>query len=283
MSNQITSIAVSALHPFAGNPFESSTADVAALAASIRDTGIIEPLIVRPKAGRYEIIAGHRRWAAATQLGMETVPCLVSSCSDEEAVIRLITSNMTQRTSIPAGEYAVAVKMMMDACRHQGSSQSDATAGERANVWVAQQLDVSVAHIKANVRAAELDPALLHQYAIGRMPLSAASTLHDLAPEWQRQVAECLTDRPTKLTYAVARQLVIAQNNGQLTRESLEALLYPPAPQPEEKKSDKAIRLSFAPEALRPFVDINATPDDIQREILRLLKKALPDAALSNK
>ena len=282
MSNQITSIAVSILIPFAGNPFESSTADVAALAASIRGTGIIEPLIVRPKAGRYEIIAGHRRWAAATQLGMETVPCLVSSCSDEEAVIRLITSNMTQRTSIPAGEYAVAVKMMMDACRHQGSSQSDATAGERANVWVAQQLDVSVAHIKANVRAAELDPALLHQYAIGRMPLSAASTLHDLAPEWQRQVAECLTDRPTKLTYAVARQLVIAQNNGQLTRESLEALLYPPAPQPEEKKSDKAIRLSFAPEALRPFVDINATPDDIQREILRLLKKALPDAALSD-
>ena len=283
MSNQITSIAVSVLIPFAGNPFESSTADVAALAASIRDTGIIEPLIVRPKAGRYEIIAGHRRWAAATQLGMETVPCLVSSCSDEEAVIRLITSNMTRRTSIPAGEYAVAVKMMMDACRHQGSSQSDATAGERANVWVAQQLDVSVAHIKAKVRAAELDPALLHQYAIGRMPLSAASTLHDLAPEWQRQVAECLTDRPTHLTYAVARQLVIAQNNGQLTRESLEALLYPPAPQPEEKKSDKAIRLSFAPEALRPFVDINATPDDIQREILRLLKKALPNAALSNK
>ena len=282
MSNQITSIAVSILIPFAGNPFESSTADVAALAASIRGTGIIEPLIVRPKAGRYEIIAGHRRWAAATQLGMETVPCLVSSCSDEKAVIRLITSNMTRRTSIPAGEYAVAVKMMMDACRHQGSSQSDATAGERANVWVAQQLDVSVAHIKANVRAAELDPALLHQYAIGRMPLSAASTLHDLAPEWQRQVAECLTDRPTRLTYAVARQLVIAQNNGQLTRESLEALLYPPAPQPEEKKSDKAIRLSFAPEALRPFVDINATPDDIQREILRLLKKALPDAALSD-
>ena len=283
MSNQITSIAVSILIPFAGNPFESSTADVAALAASIRGTGIIEPLIVRPKAGRYEIIAGHRRWAAATQLGMEEVPCLVGQYSDEQAVILLVTSNMTHRTSIPAGEYAVAVKMMMDACRHQGSSQSDATAGERANVWVAQQLDVSVAHIKANVRAAELDPALLHQYAIGRMPLSAASTLHDLAPEWQRQVAECLTDRPTRLTYAVARQLVIAQNNGQLTRESMQALLYPPAPQPEEKKSDKAIRLSFAPEALRPFVDINATPDDIQREILRLLKKALPNAALSNK
>ena len=167
MSNQITSIAVSALHPFAGNPFESSTADVAALAASIRDTGIIEPLIVRPKAGRYEIIAGHRRWAAATQLGMETVPCLVSSCSDEEAVIRLITSNMTQRTSIPAGEYAVAVKMMMDACRHQGTDQSDATAGERTNAWVAKQLNVSVARVKANVRTAELDPALLHLYAIG--------------------------------------------------------------------------------------------------------------------
>ena len=61
MSSQITSIAVSALHPFAGNPFESSTADVAALAASIQDSGIIEPFIVRLKAGRYEIIAGHRR------------------------------------------------------------------------------------------------------------------------------------------------------------------------------------------------------------------------------
>ena len=152
MSSQITSIAVSALHPFAGNPFESSTADVAALAASIQDSGIIEPLIVRLKAGRYEIIAGHRRWAAATQLGMEEVPCLVREYTDEQAVILLVTSNMTHRTSIPAGEYAVAVKMMMDACRHQGTNQSDATAGERANAWVAKPLNVSVAHVKANVR-----------------------------------------------------------------------------------------------------------------------------------
>lgn len=282
MSSQITSIAVSALHPFAGNPFESSTADVAALAASIQDSGIIEPLIVRPKAGQYEIIAGHRRWAAATQLGMEEVPCLVREYTDEQAVILLVTSNMTQRTSIPAGEYAIAVKMMMDACRHQGTTQSDATAGERANSWVAKQLNVSVARVKANVRTAELDPALLHLYAIGRMPLSAASALHDLSSDWQCQLAKFLTDRPTKLTYAVARQLVIAYKNRQLTQESMQALLYPPAPQPEEKKSDKAIRLSFDPKALRPFVDITASPEKIQQEILRLLKIALPDAALSD-
>ena len=110
---------------------------------------------------------------------------------------------------------------------------------------------------------------------------SAASALHDLSSDWQRQLAKFLTDRPTKLTYAVARQLVIAYKNRQLTQESMQDLLYPPAP-PCNPTSDKAIRLSFAPEALRPFVDINATPDDIQREILRLLKKALPDAALSD-
>lgn len=281
MSSQITSISVSALHPFAGNPFESSTADVAALAASIQDSGIIEPLIVRLKAGRYEIIAGHRRWAAATQLGMEEVPCLVREYTDEQAVILLVTSNMTQRKSIPAGEYAVAVKMMMDACRHQGTNQSDATAGERANAWVAKQLNVSVAHVKANVRTAGLDPALLHFYAIGRIPLSASSALYDLPPEWQCRLAECLTDRPTRLTYAVARQLVTDYKSGRLTWESMQALLYPPVP-PCKAKHDKAIRLSFDPEVLRPFVDVNASPDEIQREILRLLKKALPNAALSD-
>ena len=62
----------------------------------------------------------------------------------------------------------------------------------------------------------------------------------------------------------------------------MQDLLYPPAPQPEEKKSDKAIRLSFDPKALRPFVDITAAPEKIQQEILRLLKIALPDAALSD-
>lgn len=212
---------------------------------------------------------------------MEEVPCLVREYTDEQAVILLVTSNTTHRPSIPAGEYAVAVKMMMDACRHQGTNQSDATAGERANAWVAKQLNVSVAHVKANVRAAELDPALLHQYAIGRMPLSAASALHDLAPEWQRQLAKFLTDRPTKLTYAVARQLVIAYKNRQLTQESMQDLLSPPAP-PCKPTNDKAIRLSFDPKALRPFVDITASPDKIQQEILRLLKIALPDAALSD-
>ena len=98
------------------------------------------------------------------------------------------------------------------------------------------------------------------------MPLSAASALHDLSSDWQRQLAKFLTDRPTNLTYAVARQLVIAYKN------------RPPC----KPTNDKAIRLSFDPKALRPFVDITAAPDKIQQEILRLLKIALPDAALSD-
>ncbi len=75
-------------HNFASNELEE-------LAESIREQGVIEPLIVRPLSGaRYEIVAGERRWRAAQLAGLYELPCLVREYSDEECAAVTLIENL---------------------------------------------------------------------------------------------------------------------------------------------------------------------------------------------
>ena len=77
--------------------FEYDAADVAELADSIRAVGVVEPLVVRPRGDRFEIIAGMRRYHAAKIARLDAVPCVVRECSDDEAVILALTENVNRR------------------------------------------------------------------------------------------------------------------------------------------------------------------------------------------
>src|SRR3954468_15136256 len=80
-------------------------ATLAALAESIRQRGILQPVLVRPVAGgTYELIAGERRWRAARLAGMETVPALVRSRDDAEALEVALIENMAREDLSPVEE-----------------------------------------------------------------------------------------------------------------------------------------------------------------------------------
>ena len=85
-----------------------------ALEESIRDHGVLQPIIVRPKAGRYEIVAGERRWRASTGAGLETVPCIVRELDDRENMLMALIENM-QREDLDPIEEAEAFQEMTDA------------------------------------------------------------------------------------------------------------------------------------------------------------------------
>jgi ParB family chromosome partitioning protein len=88
--------------------------DLSELAASIREKGVLEPILVRPVGtGRYQIIAGERRYRAALEAGLAEVPCVVRDASDAEAMELALIENL-QRKDLGAFEEAEGLKVLVD-------------------------------------------------------------------------------------------------------------------------------------------------------------------------
>ncbi|WP_293677472.1 ParB/RepB/Spo0J family partition protein [uncultured Phenylobacterium sp.] len=150
-------------------------ADLAELAASIRDKGVLQPILVRPSRradGEYEIVAGERRWRAAQKAGLQLIPALVRELEDNEAFEIAIIENV-QRTDLNPIEECNAYSALMgrlqitqeEAARRVGKSRSHvantlrlsgAPAGVQAHVLAGR---LSAGHARALLGAA--DPELL--------------------------------------------------------------------------------------------------------------------------
>ena len=89
-------IPINKLHPFSNHPFHiRHDLEFSELVDSISESGIITPIIVRPKVGvGYEVISGHRRWEACKELGIESIPARVEYIDDDEATILMVNSNI---------------------------------------------------------------------------------------------------------------------------------------------------------------------------------------------
>jgi len=107
----------SALRPNARNPRRSfAAADLEELAASLRERGIIQPIVVRPLRGvpdGYEIVAGERRWRAAQRAGLHEVPVVVIEATDAEALQLAIIENV-QRADLNPLEEAEGYRALME-------------------------------------------------------------------------------------------------------------------------------------------------------------------------
>lgn len=119
--NSQVEISVDKIVPFEHHPFKVLDDEkMEELVKSIRENGVLTPVIVRPDdADGYEMISGHRRLRAAKIAGFATIPAIVKPMTDDEATIAMIDSNM-QREEILPSERAFALKMKMDALRRRG-------------------------------------------------------------------------------------------------------------------------------------------------------------------
>ena len=109
------------LHPHPLNPYGvRDDPAMQELVGSVKENGVLIPAIARPrKEGGYELISGHRRKYACEQLGQDTMPVMVLSLKDDDAIIRMIDSNI-QRENILPSERARAYKLKMEAMKRQG-------------------------------------------------------------------------------------------------------------------------------------------------------------------
>ena len=132
---KVEEIPLTELTPFKDHPFKvKNDEEMTELMKSIADSGVLAPALARPKdGGGYELISGHRRLAACSALGMETMPVIIRNLTDEEAVITMVDSNL-QREHILPSEKAFAYKMKLEAIKHQG----------KASTQLAQKLSVEL-------------------------------------------------------------------------------------------------------------------------------------------
>ena len=104
------------------------------LANSIRAQGVMQPIVVRPiAAGRYEIIAGERRWRASQQAGLETIPAMVREVPDEAAIAMALIENI-QREDLNPIEEAVALQRLQQEFELTQQQVADAVGKSRTSV-----------------------------------------------------------------------------------------------------------------------------------------------------
>lgn len=123
-------IPLSELHPFKDHPYKvEDNVEMDALCDSIGKSGLLSPIIVRPRdGGGYEIISGHRRFRAYQRLGMTEIPSTVCEMTDEEAIVAMVDANLHRDHILPS-EKAFAYKMKLDAIKRQGE-RTDLTSAQ---------------------------------------------------------------------------------------------------------------------------------------------------------
>ena len=126
-------IEIGRIHAFPHHPFKVLDDEkMDTLVDSIRENGILNPVIVRPdQSGNYEMISGHRRLHAAKIVGLKKVPAIVKEMSDDEAIIKMVDANI-QREEILPSERAFSFKMKMEAMKRRGY-RSDLDSNEDGN------------------------------------------------------------------------------------------------------------------------------------------------------
>jgi len=209
----LSMIAIDALQPGRYQPRARMDPEpLAELAESIKSQGVMQPILARPiGAGRYEIVAGERRWRAARMAGLTTVPALVREVPDRQALAAALIENL-QREDLNPIEEAVGVKRMIE---EFGMTHVDA----------AQVLGRSRAAITNALRLLELAPPVQELVREGRLDMGHARALLVLPALKQVELAR----------EAVAKQLSVRQV------EQLVAGLGKRAPARARAKTDRDV------------------------------------------
>ena len=268
----VKQISLTNLVPFDGHPYKvEDNADMEALVESIRENGILNPLIVRPAENdpcRYEIISGHRRAHAARLAGIEQVPAFVYPISRDEAAVLVVDSNLHREHILPS-EKAFAYKLKMEALKRQGR-RTDLTSSQ-----VATRLDTAAEIGAASnesrdqvfryIRLTNLLPELLELMDKGRIAFSVGVEMSYLPTEAQYDLLDAMARNDCTPSYAQAVRLHKAYNACNLDRWMIERTLAEPKPNQQEH-----IRLKR--ETFDRFFPDHYTAADIEQDILKGLE-----------
>lgn len=145
------------------------------LKESILAHGVLEPIIVRPVEGRYELVVGERRWRAAQLAGLKSIPATVRSLSDREVMEMALVENL-QREDLNPIEEAEAYRRLME---EFGMTQEE----------VAERVGKKRSTVANRLRLLEIEPELRAEIAAGRLSAGHAKALLAISPPERLRIA----------------------------------------------------------------------------------------------
>jgi len=268
---QRTEMPLSDLHPFEGHPFKVLDDELMAQTVeSIKQIGVVSPLIVRPDPeGGYEILSGHRRLHAAQLAGLETVPVIVKETDDDAAIIFMVDSNL-QRENILPSERAFSYKMKLEAMKHQGERGDLTSAQVGPKSWaaqvVAEEAGDSKSQVKRYIRLTNLIPEILDMVDEKKIAFNPAVELSYLKPSEQKEFLEAMDYAQASPSLSQAQRLKKLSQEGGCTLDAMCEVM-------NEIKKDELDHVTIKNEVLRKYFPKSYTPKQMQDTIIRLLEK----------
>lgn len=262
------------LYPFPDNLFyvaEDET--LSELAESIKEFGIVTPIITRPKedGDGYEVIAGQRRVRASELAGINTVPAFVLPLDRDRAIITLVDSNL-QRENILPSERAFAYKMKSEAMKRQGF-RTDLTSSQvvtklRTDDKVAQGFGVGRMTVQRFIRLTELIPPILQMVDEGKIALTPAVELSFLKKDEQENLFATMESEEATPSLSQAQRMKQLSQSGRLDMDTIFAIMT-------EEKGNQKETLKINTSKLKKYFPKNTTPKQMEETIIKLLEREL--------
>lgn len=229
------------LDPFENHPFKVLDDEkMTELAESIKENGILTPIMVRAKPnGRYEIISGHRRCHAAGLVNLTSVPVVIKELSNDEATVLMVDANI-QREEILPSERAKSLQMKMNALSR---SRGEAIGGKSRDI-VGEEAGMSGRQVQRYIGLNRLLPELLDMTDEKKIPFKEASAIASYEPKRQQEILDGLKEG-----------------------FKLKDLLSP------EKKKIEARKITITEDRLERFFPSYYTMGDMEKIIYELLER----------
>ena len=262
------------LYPFPDNPFHVAEDEtLSELAESIKEFGIVTPIITRPKedGNGYEVIAGQRRVRASELAGINTVPAFVLPLDRDRAIITLVDSNF-QRENILPSERAFAYKMKSEAMKRQGF-RTDLTSSQvvtklRTDDKVAQGFGVGRMTVQRFIRLTELIPPILRMVDEGKIALTPAVELSFLKKDEQENLFATMESEEATPSLSQAQRMKSLSQSGRLDMDTIFAIMT-------EEKGNQKETLKINTSKLKKYFPKNTTPKQMEETIIKLLEREL--------
>ena len=262
------------LYPFPDNPFHVAEDEtLSELAESIKEFGIVTPIITRPKedGNGYEVIAGQRRVRASELAGINTVPAFVLPLDRDRAIITLVDSNL-QRENILPSERAFAYKMKSEAMKRQGF-RTDLTSSQvvtklRTDDKVAQGFGVGRMTVQRFIRLTELIPPILQMVDEGKIALTPAVELSFLKKDEQENLFATMESEEATPSLSQAQRMKSLSQSGRLDMDTIFAIMT-------EEKGNQKETLKINTSKLKKYFPKDTTPKQMEETIIRLLEREL--------
>lgn len=268
-NNTVITVNANKLKPFKDHPYQvNANEDMDRLVESIKEKGVLTPLIIRPleNTDEFEVISGHRRLYAAQKAGITELPAFVHNISRDEAVVEMVDSNI-QRENILPSEKAKAYKMKNEALKRTAGRPKNNSRQVGENLWsvsvIAEDAPDSERQIQRYIRLTNLIPEFLEKVDEEKIALTPAVEISYLSEQQQYDLLETMESEDCTPSLSQAQQMKKLSQQGNLDMDSIFRIMSQP-------KANQKEKISFEADELRKYFPKSYTDNDIKEALVSL-------------